>query len=181
MIWPLLWITSSMSSDRSPRSPWNAFVSAWCSRSFTADMRENLRNIHMTDATTAKLTSMHFHGWERGLKTGMCHAWMLKGEVAWESPLRWWWWHKHSLITISSWENNHPFWQSLFYLFFKERSCFNDSRSSKSFNRLIIFQCEFANHAHQRKPNAILNKGMKTSWNHWDVCVCVWFLQLQLH
>jgi len=28
-------------------------------------------NIHMTDATTAKLTSMHFHGWERGLKTGM--------------------------------------------------------------------------------------------------------------
>eukprot|EP00434_Breviolum_minutum_P000189 symbB.v1.2.000159.t1/scaffold9.1/size550961/15 len=28
-------------------------------------------NIHMTDATTAKLTSMHFHGWERGLKTGI--------------------------------------------------------------------------------------------------------------
>merc|ERR1712050_403950 len=28
-------------------------------------------NIHMIDATTAKLSSMHFHGWELGLKTGM--------------------------------------------------------------------------------------------------------------
>merc|ERR1739847_85250 len=28
-------------------------------------------NIHMTDATSAKLSSMHFHGWQRGLKTGM--------------------------------------------------------------------------------------------------------------
>jgi len=28
-------------------------------------------NIHMTDATTAKLSSMHFHGWNLGLKTGM--------------------------------------------------------------------------------------------------------------
>merc|ERR1719203_1717263 len=28
-------------------------------------------NIHMTDATTAKLSSMHFHGWQLGLKTGM--------------------------------------------------------------------------------------------------------------
>merc|ERR1739849_29244 len=28
-------------------------------------------NIHMTDATTAKLSSMHFHGWQIGLKTGM--------------------------------------------------------------------------------------------------------------
>eukprot|EP00438_Fugacium_kawagutii_P034023 Skav222209 [mRNA] locus=scaffold552:32351:50489:+ [translate_table: standard] len=28
-------------------------------------------NIHMTDATAAKITSMHFHGWQRGLKTGM--------------------------------------------------------------------------------------------------------------
>jgi len=28
-------------------------------------------NIHMTDATQAKLTSMHFHGWNSGLKTGM--------------------------------------------------------------------------------------------------------------
>lgn len=27
-------------------------------------------NIHMTDATASKLTSMHFHGWKRGLKTG---------------------------------------------------------------------------------------------------------------
>merc|ERR1712054_567612 len=26
---------------------------------------------HMTDATTAKLSSMHFHGWQLGLKTGM--------------------------------------------------------------------------------------------------------------
>ena len=30
-----------------------------------------LRNIHMIDATAAKITSMHFHGWQRGLKTGM--------------------------------------------------------------------------------------------------------------
>merc|ERR1719387_1225135 len=28
-------------------------------------------NIHMVDATTAKLSSMHFHGWQKGLKTGM--------------------------------------------------------------------------------------------------------------
>merc|ERR1712151_441952 len=28
-------------------------------------------NIHMTDATSAKLSSMHFHGWQIGLKTGM--------------------------------------------------------------------------------------------------------------
>merc|ERR1712232_749182 len=28
-------------------------------------------NIHMVDATTAKLSSMHSHGWELGLKTGM--------------------------------------------------------------------------------------------------------------
>merc|ERR1712028_247035 len=28
-------------------------------------------NIHMTDASTAKLSSMHFHGWNLGLKTGM--------------------------------------------------------------------------------------------------------------
>merc|ERR1711968_373540 len=27
-------------------------------------------NIHMTDASTAKLSSMHFHGWQLGLKTG---------------------------------------------------------------------------------------------------------------
>eukprot|EP00438_Fugacium_kawagutii_P017141 Skav217504 [mRNA] locus=scaffold1908:322142:327949:- [translate_table: standard] len=29
------------------------------------------KNIHMVDATTAKLSSMHFHGWELGLKTGL--------------------------------------------------------------------------------------------------------------
>jgi len=28
-------------------------------------------NIHMMDCTTAKLSSMHFHGWQSGLKTGM--------------------------------------------------------------------------------------------------------------
>ena len=28
-------------------------------------------NIHMVDATTAKLSSMHFHGWQLGSKTGM--------------------------------------------------------------------------------------------------------------
>merc|ERR1711933_323958 len=28
-------------------------------------------NIHVVDATTAKLSSMHFHGWQIGLKTGM--------------------------------------------------------------------------------------------------------------
>merc|ERR1712054_600527 len=28
-------------------------------------------NIHMIDASPAKLSSMHFHGWQLGLKTGM--------------------------------------------------------------------------------------------------------------
>merc|ERR1712045_692025 len=28
-------------------------------------------NIHMVDTSTAKLSSMHFHGWQLGLKTGM--------------------------------------------------------------------------------------------------------------
>merc|ERR1712118_338716 len=28
-------------------------------------------NIHMIDATTSKLSSMHFHGWKLGLKTGL--------------------------------------------------------------------------------------------------------------
>merc|ERR1712136_705740 len=28
-------------------------------------------NIHMVDATAAKLSSMHFHGWQLGLKTGI--------------------------------------------------------------------------------------------------------------
>merc|ERR1712188_222894 len=27
-------------------------------------------NIHLTDCTTAKLSSMHFYGWKLGLKTG---------------------------------------------------------------------------------------------------------------
>jgi ribonucleoside-diphosphate reductase alpha chain len=28
-------------------------------------------NIHMTDANPAKVSSMHFYGWKKGLKTGM--------------------------------------------------------------------------------------------------------------
>lgn len=28
-------------------------------------------NIHMAEPTTAKLTSMHFYAWKKGLKTGM--------------------------------------------------------------------------------------------------------------
>jgi ribonucleoside-diphosphate reductase subunit M1 len=28
-------------------------------------------NIHIRDPTIGKLTSMHFHGWKKGLKTGM--------------------------------------------------------------------------------------------------------------
>ena len=28
-------------------------------------------NIHMTDANSAKVSSMHFYGWKKGLKTGM--------------------------------------------------------------------------------------------------------------
>ena len=28
-------------------------------------------NIHMQDANFGKLTSMHFHAWKRGLKTGL--------------------------------------------------------------------------------------------------------------
>merc|ERR1712084_135667 len=34
-------------------------------------------NIHMIDATTAKLSSMHFYGWQLGLKTGM-YYWRTK-------------------------------------------------------------------------------------------------------
>merc|ERR1712190_240315 len=39
-------------------------------RGIYIDQSQSL-NIHMTDATTAKLSSMHFHGWQLGLKTGM--------------------------------------------------------------------------------------------------------------
>lgn len=28
-------------------------------------------NVHMTDASVRKLSSMHFYGWKQGLKTGM--------------------------------------------------------------------------------------------------------------
>ena len=38
----------------------------------------------MVEASTAKLTSMHFHAWEKGLKTGMCLGipWELGGCLA---------------------------------------------------------------------------------------------------
>merc|ERR1712083_940845 len=39
-------------------------------RGIYVDQSQSL-NIHMVDATTAKLSSMHFHGWQLGLKTGM--------------------------------------------------------------------------------------------------------------
>ena len=45
------------------------------------------RNIHMIDATAAKITSMHFHGWQRGLKTGMPLA--AQKTSAWELFGRW--------------------------------------------------------------------------------------------
>merc|ERR1712190_90503 len=39
-------------------------------RGIYIDQSQSL-NIHIVDATTAKLSSMHFHGWQLGLKTGM--------------------------------------------------------------------------------------------------------------
>ena len=39
-------------------------------RGIYIDQSQSL-NIHMTDASHAKLTSMHFYGWNKGLKTGM--------------------------------------------------------------------------------------------------------------
>merc|ERR1712190_458868 len=39
-------------------------------RGIYVDQSQSL-NIHMVDATTAKLSSMHFHGWQLGLKIGM--------------------------------------------------------------------------------------------------------------
>merc|ERR1712193_160268 len=39
-------------------------------RGIYIDQSQSL-NIHMIDATVAKLSSMHFHGWKLGLKTGM--------------------------------------------------------------------------------------------------------------
>jgi len=39
-------------------------------RGIYIDQSQSL-NIHMVDATTAKLSSMHFHAWQLGLKTGM--------------------------------------------------------------------------------------------------------------
>jgi len=39
-------------------------------RAVYIDQSQSL-NIHMVEATPAKLSSMHFHGWQLGLKTGM--------------------------------------------------------------------------------------------------------------
>jgi len=39
-------------------------------RGIFIDQSQSL-NIHMVDASTSKLSSMHFHGWQQGLKTGM--------------------------------------------------------------------------------------------------------------
>ena len=39
-------------------------------RGIYIDQSQSL-NIHMVDATIAKLSSMHFDGWQLGLKTGM--------------------------------------------------------------------------------------------------------------
>jgi ribonucleotide reductase alpha subunit len=39
-------------------------------RGIYIDQSQSL-NIHMTNASHAKLTSMHFYGWNKGLKTGM--------------------------------------------------------------------------------------------------------------
>lgn len=39
-------------------------------RSAYIDQSQSL-NIHIRDPTMGKLTSMHFHGWKKGLKTGM--------------------------------------------------------------------------------------------------------------
>merc|ERR1712054_207929 len=46
-------------------------------------------NIHMIDATPAKLSSMHFHGWKLGLKTGMYYLRVKKAEKgsAGETPV----------------------------------------------------------------------------------------------
>lgn len=44
-----------------------------------------LRNIHMLDANTGKLSSMHFHGWKLGLKTGLYYL----RTKAWRRSRRW--------------------------------------------------------------------------------------------
>lgn len=50
--------------------PQKAIIDMAADRSPFIDQSQSL-NIHLEDATLAKITSMHFYGWERGLKTGM--------------------------------------------------------------------------------------------------------------
>ena len=38
-------------------------------------------NIHMAEPSTARLTSMHFYAWKRGLKTGM---YVINGSDKWD-------------------------------------------------------------------------------------------------
>ena len=47
-----------------------AIIEMSADRGAYIDQSQSL-NIHMTDATTSKVTSMHFTGWRAGLKTGM--------------------------------------------------------------------------------------------------------------
>jgi len=47
-----------------------AVVEMACDRGAYIDQSQSI-NIHMIDANTAKLSSMHFYGWKLGLKTGM--------------------------------------------------------------------------------------------------------------
>lgn len=50
--------------------PQRAVIDMAADRQAYIDQSQSL-NIHIEDATYAKLTSMHFYGWERGLKSGM--------------------------------------------------------------------------------------------------------------
>lgn len=50
--------------------PQKAIIEMAADRGVFIDQSQSL-NIHLEDATLAKITSMHFYGWERGLKTGM--------------------------------------------------------------------------------------------------------------
>lgn len=60
---------------RSPSSTRPVFVSNY-ELTFPSSLRIRLQsqslNIHLTNPTFGQLTSMHFFGWRRGLKTGMC-------------------------------------------------------------------------------------------------------------
>lgn len=50
--------------------PQKAIIDMAADRGVFIDQSQSL-NIHLEDATLAKITSMHFYGWEKGLKTGM--------------------------------------------------------------------------------------------------------------